>query len=169
MITPLVLIVAMVAVPMLALLVLRINAAIVFLSLCLGSVLVQFVGNDASSFINLFSTSKIIMHYGASIFLLLLPAIFTMVVMIGTVKGKFRAFLNVLPAIAVGMVGLLLAEPYFTPGLRGSVTGTSAWHEIQRVNTLIVTASTVVSLLFLWLQRPKRSSHDEGGRHGKRH
>ncbi len=167
--TPLVLIAALVAVPVLVLLVLRVNAAIVFLSLCLGSVLVRFVGNDTASFINLFSTRKIVMHYGAFIFLLLLPAVFTMIVMIGTVKGKFRALLNVLPAIAVGMVGLLLAEPYFTPGLRAAVTRTSAWHDVQKVNVLIVTASTVVSLLFLWLQRPKRSGHDEGGKHGKRH
>lgn len=165
--TPLVLIAAMVAVPILILLAFRINAAIVFLSLCLGSVLVQFVGNDTSSFINLFSASKVVMHYGASIFLLLLPAVFTMIVMIGTVKGKFKVLLNILPAVAVGVVWLLLAEPYFTPGLRGAMTGTSAWHEIQKINTLIVTASTVVCLLFLWLQRPKRSGHDDGGKHGK--
>jgi hypothetical protein len=168
MITPLVLIAAMVAVPIFILLALRINAAIVFLSLCLGSVLVQFIGNDTSSFINLFSTSKLVMHYGASIFLLL-PAVFTMLVMIGTVRGNFRMFLNILPAVAVGVVGLLLAEPFFTPGLRGAVSNTSAWHDIQKVNVLIVTASTVVSLLFLWLQRPKRSGHDEGGKHGKHH
>lgn len=167
--TPLVLIAAMVAVPTIILLALRINAAIVFLSLCLGSVLVQFVGNDTSSFLNLFSTNKLVLHYGASIFLLLLPAVFTMIVMIGTVRGKFRIALNVLPAIAVGAVGLLLAEQYFTPGLRGTISNTSAWHDIQKVGTLIVTASTVVSLLFLLLQRPKRSSHDEGGKHGKHH
>src|SRR6202012_4438643 len=105
---------------------------------CLGSVLVQFVGNDTSSFINLFSTNKIVMHYGASIFLLLLPAVFTMCVMIGTVRGNFRLILNVLPEIAVGGVGLLLAEPFFTPGLREAVSNTSAWHDIQKVNTLIV-------------------------------
>lgn len=169
MMTPLVLIAAMVAVPVFILITLRINAAIVFLSLCLGSMLVQFVGNDASSFINLFSTSKLVMHLGASIFLLLLPAVFTMVVMIGTVRGKFRVLLNILPAVAVGAVWLLLAVPYFTPGLQAAVKGTSTWHDIEKVDTLIVTTSTVVSLLFLWLQRPKRSSHEDGGRRGKHH
>ena len=169
MITPLVLITAIVAVPILLLIVLRINAAIVFLSLCLGSVLVQFVGKDTSSFVNLFSASKLVMEYGSSIFLLLLPVVFTMIVMIGTVRGKFRIFLNVLPAVAVGVVGLMLAEPYFMPGLRGAVTGTSAWHQLQKVDVLVVTASTIVSLFFLWLQRPKRSGHDDGHKHGKHH
>jgi hypothetical protein len=159
----------MVAVPALLLIVLRINAAIVFLSLCLGSVLVQFVGKDTSSFLNLFSTSTLVMHFGASLLLLLLPVVFTMIIMIGTVRGKFRIFMNVLPAIAVGVVGLLLAESYFTSGLQGAVSTTTAWTELQKVQTLVVGVSTIVSLLFLWVQRPKKSGKDEGGKHGKHH
>ena len=166
--TPLVLIAAMVAVPALLLIVLRINAAIVFLSLCLGSVLVQFAGSDASSFINLFSTNKIAMHFGASIILLLLPVVFTMIIMIATVRGKFKISMNVLPSIAVGVVGLLLAEPFFSPGLRGSVSNTTAWHQLLKVQVLVVAVSAILSILFLWLQRPKKS-HDEGGKHGKHH
>lgn len=166
MMTPLVLIAAMIAVPVVLLFVLRINAAIVFLSLCLGSVLEKFVGGDASSVTNLFSASKVVSQYGTSLFLLLLPAVFTMIVMIGTVRGKFRALINILPAVAVGVVGLLLAEPLFSPGLRGAVGSTQAWHELQRAQVLVVGVSTIVSLLFLWLQRPSRG---ESGKHGKHH
>ena len=167
--TPLVLIAAMVAVPALLLIILRINAAIVFLSLCLGSVLVEFVGKDTSSFLNLFSTNKLVMHFGASLVLLLLPVIFTMIIMIATVRGKFRVVMNILPAVAVGVVGLLLAEPYFTPGLQWTISNTMAWVELQKVQTLVVGVSSILSLLFLWLQRPKKSSKEEGGKHGKHH
>lgn len=166
MITPLILVAAMVVVPVLLLLVLRINAAIVFLSLCLGSVLVQFAGKDAISFVNLFSGSKAVTGYGASLALLLLPVIFTMIVMIATVRGKFQLFINILPAVAVGVVGLLLAIPYFSPGLQGTVEGTQVWHNLQQLQVLIVATSTIVSLFFLWLQRPKRSSH-ESGKHSR--
>jgi len=162
MVTPLVFIAVMVAVPVLLLLVLRINAAIVFLSLCLGSVLVQFVGKNAGSFVNLFSSSEAAHTYGVSLVLLLLPAVFTMIVMIGTVRSKFRLLLNILPAVAVGLVGLLLAEPLFSPGLRGAIADTSAWHNIQQLQVLIVSVSTIVSLLFLWLQRPGRESGKRG-------
>lgn len=162
MVTPIVLLAVMAAVPVLLLLVLRINAAIVFLSLCLGSVLVQFAGKDAESFVSLFSSSKAMSTYGTSLVLLLLPAVFTMIVMIGTVRTKFRLLLNVLPAVAVGLVGVLLAEPLFSPGLRGAIENTSAWHNMQQLQVLIVSVGTIVSLLFLWLQRPGR----EGG---KRH
>lgn len=165
--TPLMFIVAMVTIPVLLLLVLRINAAIVFLSLCLGDVLVQFAGQDAGSFINLFSRSEVVRGYGASLALLLIPVIFTMIVMIGTVRGKFRLLLNILPAVGVGLVGVLLAEPHFSPGLRDAISRTQAWSNIQQLQVLIVTVSTIVSLLFLWLQRPGRSNH-EGGKRGRR-
>lgn len=163
--TPLVLIAGMIALPIVLMTVLRINAAIVFLGLCLGSVLVQFAGKDASSFVNLFSSNKLMSEFGASIALLLLPAVFTMIVMIGTVRGKFRLVLNLLPAVAVGVVGLLLAKPLFSPGLQGAVAGTQAWHSLQQLQVLIVSASTIVSLLFLWLQRPSRFGHE--GKHAR--
>jgi hypothetical protein len=163
MITPLVLVAIMVAVPVLLLLVLRINAAIVFLSLCLGDVLVQFASKDAGSFVNLFSGSEAARTYGTSLALLLIPAVFTMIVMIGTVRSKFRLLLNVLPAAATGFLGVLLAEPLFAPGLRSAIANTQAWHNMQQLQVLIVSAGTIVSLLFLWLQRPGR----EGGKRGR--
>jgi len=165
--TPLVLIAAMAAVPVVLLLVLRINAAIVFLSLCLGSVLVRFAGQDAGSFVNLFSSSAAARNYETSLALLLMPSIFTMIVMIGTVRGKLRALLNILPAVGVGLVGVLLAEPLFSPGLRSAIASTQVWHTMQQLQVLVVSASTIVSLLFLLMSRPGRSSH-EGGKRGRR-
>src|ERR1700691_5564887 len=88
--TPLLLLAVMAAAPVLLLLVLRVNAAIVFLSLCLGSVLVQFAGSDAHSFVNLMSTSATLSSYGITLGLLLVPAVFTTLVMIGTVRGGFK-------------------------------------------------------------------------------
>ena len=164
--TPLVLIIGMIALPVVLMAMLRINAAIVFLSLCLGDVLVQFAGQDASSFINLFSSSKTVSSSTASLALLLLPAAFTLVVMIGTVRGHVRLLLNLLPAAAVGVLALLLAEPYFSAGLQSTVTTTQAWHNVQQLQVLIITTSAVVSLLFLWLQRPSRAGHEKSkGKH----
>lgn len=45
---------AIVLAPVVLLMVLRVNAALVFLSLCLGDVLVQFTANDANSFLTTF-------------------------------------------------------------------------------------------------------------------
>jgi hypothetical protein len=159
------LIIGSIVLPIALLTFLRVNAAIIFLSLCLGAVLVQFAGSDAASLVNMFSSSQATTNVAAELGLLWLPAVFTMVVMIGTVRGHARILFNLLPAAAVGVVGLLLAEPLFTPGLRGAIAGTQIWHSLQQLQVLAVTASTIVSLLFLWLQRPGR----ESGKHGRHH
>lgn len=159
---PLVLIAAIVLAPVIVLTVLRVNAAIVFLSLCLGSVLVQLTGKDASSFLQLFTNSK---GYTLSVLLLMLPAAFTTIIMIRTVKGGVRLLLNLLPAAAVGLVGLLLFVPLVSPGLRDSITATSAWHTIERSQSLIVAVGALTSMFFLVLQRPGRHAHESSRRH----
>jgi hypothetical protein len=162
--SPLVLLIIMAVIPVILLMVLRVNAAIVFLSLCLGSVLVRFVGSDTQSFVNLLTPSKLFSGYGVLLALLLLPAIFTMVVMIGTVHGKFGLIFNLLPALSVGLLAVLLAEPLFSAGLRGSIGTTAVWHDVVRAEVLVVGVGSLVSLLFLWLQRPKRSGGEKHGR-----
>src|SRR5579863_6296756 len=119
---PLVFLAALAIVPIILLVVLRVNAAIVFLSLCLGSVLVRFAGSDASSMVNLISTSKSVNGYMIMIALLLIPALFTMIIMIGTVRGTFGMMLNFLPAIAVGLLTLLLVAPLMSAGLYGTIS-----------------------------------------------
>src|SRR5258705_10570148 len=98
---------AIVLVPVLLLSFFKINATLVFLSLCLGDVLVQFVAPDANSFLQLFSAN---IPQGVDtgndtvkIILLLLPVILTAAFMIRTVKGTGRLLLNVLPAAGVGL------------------------------------------------------------------
>lgn len=165
--SPLVDIALIIIVPVALLFFLRVNAAIVFLSLCLGSVLERFAGSDGHAFSSLLSSSRLVSGYGIALALLLLPAIFTMVVMIGTARGKMRAVLNLLPALAVGTLGLLLAVPLCSPGLRGAVQASVIWHHVQQAQVLVVSLGAIISLLFLWLQRPKRSSHDKHGRGNK--
>jgi hypothetical protein len=157
----------MAVVPVVVLFFLRVNAAIVFLSLCLGSVLVRFAGDDAKSFVNLVSGNAVLSDYGISLALLLLPAVSTMVVMIGTVRGKFRSLLNILPALSVGLLAILLAEPLFSAGLRGAIATTAVWHHVQQAQVLVVCLGSLISLLFLWLQRPKHGGRDKhkSGRH----
>lgn len=163
--SPVVFIALIVAAPVVVLTALRVNAAIVFLSLCLGSVLVQFVGKDAALFTGLFSSAHSTgSSYAVPIGLLLLPAIFTILVMFHSVKGTVKLILNVLPAFAAGVIGLLLAEPLFSPGLRGTFAQTVLWHHIESLQAGVVIASTIVSLLFLWFLRP-RHAPEEGKKH----
>jgi hypothetical protein len=154
--------------PIALLMLLRVNATLVFLSLCLGDVLVQFVAPDANSFFQLFSA-----HVPAGIdkgndtvkiILLLLPVLLTAVFMIRTVRGGPKLLLNVLPAAGVGLLGSLLVVPLLPPGLSHNIVHSSLWDQLQKAQNLIVGASALSCLLVLWLQRPQA-----GGKHGKKH
>lgn len=154
--------------PVIALMLLRINAALVFLSLCLGNVLVQFVAPDADSFFELFSAS---VPAGVDtgndtvkIVLLLLPVILTAVFMIRTVSGYGKLMLNLLPALGVGLLGSLLVVPLLPPDLSDSILASSLWEETQQAQNLIVGVSALVCLFALWLQRP-HAGHKK--KHGK--
>lgn len=152
---------AIVLVPVVLLMLLRVNAALVFLSLCLGNVLVQFVGGDAHSLLTLFSKTGHSVNAADStvrLVLLLLPVVLTFVFMIRTVQGHGKLLLNLLPAAGVGLLGALLAVPLLPGGVSHNVTSSSLWDQAQRAQTLIVGASALVCLFVLWLQRPKTGS-----------
>lgn len=161
--TPTGLVIAMVIAPALLLTVLRVNAALVFLSLCLGQVLVQFVGQEAASTVGIIASDGRTNPELVSLGLLLAPAIFTTLFMMRTIKGRLRLVLNTLTAVAVGVLALLLVEPLLTPGLRGSIESSPAWDTVLGLQTLVVGASAIVSMFFLWLQRPK--GHHEDKKH----
>lgn len=160
--------------PIALLLGLRVNATLVFLSLCLGDVLTQFVGSDANDFLGLLSSSNgnSVVHPNDStlrLILLLLPVVLTTIFMIRTIKGTSRLLLNVLPAAGVGLLGGLLVVPLLPPGLSYNIVSSSLWAQAQRAQDLIVGGSALVCLLVLWLQRPKTGGGHEDGKHGKKH
>lgn len=155
---------AIVLVPVVLLMLLRVNAALVFLSLCLGDVLVQFTANDASSYLTTFSgshtvTSVTTSNSNVKIGLLLLPVVLTTIFMIRTVHGSSRLLINALPAAGVGLLGSLLIVPLLPPSVAHNIIDSSLWTQVQRTQALIVGSSAVICLLVLWLQRPKTGGH----------
>ena len=157
---------AIVVIPIILLIVLRINSALVFLSLCLGSVLVQFVAPDADSLFGLFTSGNFNAHSTGSntirLLLIAVPAILTSIFMIRTVKGHFKLAINVLPAIGVGLLSALLIVPLLSKGLQHNIITSSFWDQAQKSQDLIVGSSAMVCMFVLWLQRPKT-----GGKHYK--
>jgi hypothetical protein len=166
--TPELTLAAIVVTPAVILMVLRINAALVFLSLCLGNVLVQFVASDASSWLTTFSsahTTTVVTTTNSNIKigLLLLPALLTAIFMIRTVKDGPRLLLNLLPAIGVGLLGALLVVPLLSPGTSHDIIASPLWSNAQQAQNLIIGLSAVVCLIVLWMQRPTA-----GHKHHKR-
>jgi hypothetical protein len=149
--------------PVVLLMFLRINATLVFLSLCLGNLLVQFLGSDAQSLLDLaakrgHSTSQQMIELA----LLLIPVVLTAIFMIKSVKGRGKLTWNLFPALATGIVGALLVIPLLPNSLQQPVISSTYWHQLIKVQSLAVALATLICLLFLWMQRPK---HEKGEKH----
>lgn len=150
------------ALPAIVFAVLRMNASLVFLSLCLGLVLVQYVASEANQLIHLaaahvspVSTSTI------QLALLVAPAAVTGIVTIFSVRGRLKTMMNLLPSVAASALLLLLAIPLLPPGLRYNLQGQQAWHYLSNAEALVVAAGATVSLCFLWTQRSLFQRHEK--------
>lgn len=167
--TPVIILGAIALVPVILLMVLRINATLVFLSLCLGNVLVQFASKDMSNLLSVFSARApgqvAAANQNISLILLLLPTVLTSLFMIRTVRGNGKLALNLLPAMGVGVLGALLVVPLLPFGLRTDITTLSVWMQAQTVQGTVVGASATVCLLVLWMQRPKGGHDDKHSKH----
>jgi hypothetical protein len=142
------------AAPAVVFVALRVNASLVFLSLCLGAVLVQYVASEAntlmhlaSSHVNPISTSSV------QLLLLVVPAAVTTVVTVFSIRGRIKNMVNLLPSIATNALLVLLAVPLLPPGLRSNLEGQHVWHFLSNAQALVVAAGAAVSLFFLWTQR----------------
>ena len=155
-------------IPIAIVIALRVNATLVFLSLCLGDVLAQFVPNDTTSLNGVLSSSHISANIhttdnGWKIALIALPVVVTTLIMIHTIKGNSKVLLNLLPAAGLGLVGALLVVPLLPPAAAEGILENSLWQQLINVQGIIVGVSALACLVFLWMQRPKPSS----GKHGK--
>lgn len=166
--TSLITLIAIIAVPVILIMVLRINAALVFLSLCLGSVLTRYVADDAGFVMTLAAkntpSAGSVTTSTIKLALLLLPVVLTAVFMIRTVRGS-KLVLNFLPALGVGLLGALMAVPFLPPGTAANITSSELWRQVNNAQSLIVGASALLCLFVLWLQRPKTGGEEKHGKH----
>ena len=158
---PLAVLIGLVVVPIVLLFLLRVNAALVFLSLCLGNVLVQFAGDDAVMIVSGASTSSYATATTIRLGLLVAPAVLTIIFMMGTVIDKKKYF-NILPAAVTGLLLALLAVPLLPPGLSHNIVALNQWQQAIEMQSGVVAVSTLVCLVFLWASRPK---HDKKHKH----
>lgn len=147
------LIIAAVAVPALLLVLLRTNAAIVFLSLCAGALLVQFVGLEADLVGTVMANNSAVSQYSRLI-LLLLPVVLA-IFMTRKTAPQSKVVFNALAAIAVGLVGALLVVPLLPGGAQQTITGTEGWKLLENSREFVVAASVGVSLLAMWIMLPR--------------
>lgn len=151
-----------IAIPVVLLILLRTSASIVFLSLCAGALLVTFVGPEAGLVGSAVGNNSRVVDQYSQVALLLLPAILSAIFLTKSMRGP-KGILNILPAIAVGLVGVLLAVPLLPSGPQHAITNLHGWWLLDHNKQLIVIGSVMVSLIILWFARP--GGHDKHKKH----
>jgi hypothetical protein len=164
--SPMIIIAILIGLPLLLSFAFRVNAGVIFLALCAGSVLSQFVADDTNQLASSFfaRTNQNIVTSAVQITLLLLPAVLTMLFMRNSMKGT-KILMNLIPAAAAGLLTALLVVPLLPPGTRYAVTGSEVWSTLQNFQSVIIGAGVFVSLLMLWSSKPK---HDKHKKHHKK-
>lgn len=164
--TSLIVLAALAAVPVILIVFLRVNAAIAFMSLCLGSVLVTYTTSDAASIASGLAShpSSSVVRW-ISIALLLVPFILATLFTRKNVKGKAKHVLNFIPALATGVLLALLVTPLLGGSLQNQVQDQELWHTLDNLQTAILLGGAFFSLLFLLITH--RHHHEAEGKHAK--
>lgn len=161
---PLVIVIAMFALPFIIMLKRKTNTLLVFLSLCLGFLLATFIATDFADVItavtrgNMLSTTQWIQVALVSL-PFLLAIIFT--------KGKGTpggGFVALLMAIISSGLAVLLITGYLPSGLRAEFEALAFWRELDNAMTALLIAGGAVALLSL---RHHHGSPEKTGKKGK--
>jgi hypothetical protein len=166
--TPLIILGALAAVPLLVVLLLRVNGAIAFMGLGLGSLLVTYTSNDVDTTIaNLTNKGTLAINQWVQLGLLIVPFLLTILFTRGHVKGA-KNIVNFLPASAAGLLCALLVVPLLPAGLQRQIHGQSVWHQLSSAQTAVIIGGVAFSLVFLLLTHRKKHGEEEGKKkHGK--
>ena len=159
---------ALVLVPVLVVMLLRVNGAIAFMSLCLGSVLVTYTSGDITSVFGSFSAShnQLTTNQWVQLALLVVPFLLTLWFTRGNVKGG-KGVINVIPAAATGTLFALLLVPLLPADTQHHIHKLSAWHQLDNAQTAVILGGTFFSLVFLLITHRKK--HDEEGKKKHKH
>ena len=167
--TYLVILGALALIPTLVILLLRVNGAIAFMGLCLGSVLVTYTSNDVTGVLTSFSSSRniLITSQWAQLALLVIPFLLTVLFTRGSVKGS-KKFINLLPALASGLLCTLLVVPLLPADVQRNIHQQTVWHQLSNAQTAVILAGALFSLVFL-LFTHRRKHDEEGEKKHKKH
>jgi hypothetical protein len=159
---PLIIIGLIALAPLLILTLLNVNAATAFLALCLGNLLGNYVSKDVNDLLRGYvAPDSQFAESAISLLLLWIPVVLVSIFMIRTINNRQR-IINAVPALAVGLVGVLLTVPFLTPDTQVVILTSQWWDLLVEYQATIVLTGTITSLVLLRMRKPTE------GHHGKR-
>ena len=167
--TSLVILAALALVPALAVVLLRVNGAIAFMSLCLGSVLVTYTSGDVTGVLTSVSSSGrvLVTAQWVQLGLLLVPLLLAVLFTRGSVRGA-KGVANILPALAAGLLCVLLAVPLLNAAMQRQIHKLPAWHQFSNAQTGVILGGALFSLVFLLFTHRHHRGEEEGKKKKKK-
>jgi len=145
------------------LLFLRTNAAVCFLALCAGSVLVEYSGTNIALIASSVTSGASYASHTAKIVLLLVPLVIVAVFLRGQLP-KALIPLGFIPALATSLLALVLIVPLLPDHVAESVTSTETWAVVTQYQELTVGLGVVMSVVLLVMMAKRQH-----GKHKKHH
>ncbi|RTK94987.1 hypothetical protein EKI60_00820 [Candidatus Saccharibacteria bacterium] len=163
---PLIVIGLLVGIPTMLIVLAQARAALVFMSLCVGSVLSTFLGDQALDMLQLFTKNYGPgMQSGVRLGLLVFPALLT-ILFLGRTAAGGKWLINLFPALLTGVTAMFLALPVLPETLQAAVYGTSLWDELLQYRELLIGVASLLCLFQLWAGG-KNFKHAKKSRHKK--
>lgn len=153
---PLIVISAIVAVPILLSLILRVNVVFVFLSICVGFFLQSVLSDDVDLVLATIIKGSDSM-VAASLILLFLPVVITLFVMRKT-QGKGFVF-QVVPLIFSGLFLATLSLPLLPTVLEQQIYAGQFGNGIRQSGDLIIAAAAISNLVIVYTLFRSKPSH----------
>lgn len=146
--------------PILAIIFLRANAMLVFMSVCVGYVLTDLVYYDANSLLSSFSPKAGTVQLAwIKAILLLAPVTMALLFTVHSIRGHSKQFINIFPAFAAGILLTAFLKPLLPLSLQQSLDNEPVWlhiNALQTVAVLVGTGSCLIMMLFA--QRARKAA-----------
>ncbi|MBP9852520.1 MAG: hypothetical protein QG629_102 [Patescibacteria group bacterium] len=156
---------SLILVPIALLVLLRSNGTVLFLSVCLGYMLAQFVSADMVEGLSMFvKLNALVVGDYFQMILLCLPVVLILLFARGSKHNGLGKIIHFLPGIAAGLLLGLLAVGYMPRELQTEIKALEYWRVLSNLQTGIVIAGAFFGLLHLFMDRPKHD-HNKKGKH----
>jgi hypothetical protein len=142
--------------PLLLTFLLKSNAALSFLALCAGFVVISFAGSDLQNLtgqLNFSIDSSLV-----NLFLLILPFVLTLLITRKSFSKKGGLVLHGLIALCAGALLALIGIPLLSESVRANFANSDFWTNLQKIQASVVGAGVFLSLVVLWAKNLKKSS-----------
>jgi hypothetical protein len=146
--TPLVLIALIAGIPVLLAILFRVNSLYLFLSVTIGYLLTEFIGETTAL------TVRTLIKNGqpeliTNFTLFGLPILLSLLFLRKTLSPK-QFPVQLIPLLGNGLLILVLSIPLMTAGTRGTIMINPLGHAIYQSTDIVVTLVAVIHLLLLW-------------------